>query len=429
MKSIKECKTFFIETLGCSKNLVDSENIYAIFDANNLQMVDNPQNADIILVNTCGFIEPAKEESIETIFHFCEYKKQFKCKFLIVTGCLVERYENNLKKLIPEVDFFYNLKKIQKIGELLGEKKIQKNFRKLLTPSHFAYLRISDGCNNNCSYCSIPKIRGKLRSRKISELINEANILAENGVKELIIIAQDIGNYGIDLYGENKLSELLSELEKIDKISWIRLMYLHPKHISRNLIRQIAKSKKICKYLDIPIQHISDKILSKMNRKISQKEILQKLIMIKNLIPKIALRTTIMVGFPGETDAEFQELFDFINEQKFSKLGCFTYCQEDGTKAAKSSSQIPQNKKNKRHNLIMKSQGKISKNNLKKFIGKKMKVIVDKKIENRLYECRTEFDAPDVDGIVYLQDANAKVGTFVEVEIVDSLEYDLIAKI
>lgn len=430
MKAIKNCQKFYIESLGCPKNLVDSEKIAAIFIKNDYQIVDNPSEAEIIVINTCGFIQPAKEESIDTILQMSDYKKSGNCKYLIVTGCLVQRYEAELRKSLPEVDYFFNLKNFFNINYLLNKHNYTiSDKRHLLTPSHYAYLRISDGCDNNCSYCAIPKIRGRLRSKPIPELINEARQLVKNGVKELIIIAQDIGNYGLDLCEKSKLCELLSELDKIDNLSWIRLMYLHPKHISEKLLKLIAKSEKICKYLDIPLQHINDRILQQMNRRISKKEIIQKLNLIRKIIPDVALRTSLIVGFPGETEEEFQELLEFVRTQKFSKLGCFSYSQEEGTKAANFTPQIAERVKKQRFNLIMKSQQNISQKILEKFVGQKLNVIVDKKIEDSIFECRTEFDAPEIDGIVYLKDANLNVGDSVCIIIQDSLEYDLIGSI
>ena len=428
MEAIKKCQNFYIESLGCSKNLVDSEKIAAIFTQNNYKIVDNPSKAEIIVINTCGFIQPAKEESINTILQMLEYKEIGNCKYIIVIGCLVQRYEAKLKKSLPDVDYFFNLKNFKNINNLLNSHiNIPTIKRYLLTPSHYAYLRISDGCDNNCSYCAIPNIRGRLRSEPIPELINETSQLVKNGVKELIIIAQDTGNYGVDLYGKSKLCELLSELDKIDNLFRIRLMYLHPKHISEKLLKLIANSKKICKYLDVPIQHINDRILKMMNRKISKNEIKKKLNLIKEIIPEAALRTTILVGFPGETDEEFQELLEFVKIQKFSKLGCFSYCKEEGTKAEKFKSQIPKSIKNRRLRTIMKTQQKISKQILEKFIGNKLTVFVDNKVEDSVFECRTEFDAPEIDGLVYLHDADVNVGEIVEVEITDGLEYDLTA--
>jgi ribosomal protein S12 methylthiotransferase len=427
---LKSLKKLYIESLGCPKNLVDSEKIAAIFIKNDYKLVNEPSEAEIVVVNTCGFIKPAKEESIETILQMADYKESGNCKYLIVTGCLVQRYEAELRKSLPEVDYFFNLKNFSNINYLLNSHAhIDSNKRHLLTPSHYAYLRISDGCDNNCSYCAIPKIRGRLRSKPIPELINEASQLVNSGVKELIIIAQDIGNYGLDLYGERKLCELLSELDKINKLYWIRLMYLHPKHISEKLLKLIAKSKKICKYLDIPIQHINDRILQQMNRRISKKEIIQKLNLIRKIIPDVALRTSLIVGFPGETEEEFQELLEFVGTQRFSKLGCFVYSQEEGTGAAKLKEQIPERIKHRRLDAIMKCQQNISKEILEKFVGQKLKVIVDKKIEDSIFECRTEFDAPEIDGIVYLPDIDVNVGEMTEVKIKDSLEYDLIAKL
>lgn len=427
---LKSLKKFYIESLGCPKNLVDSEKISAIFTKNDYQMVDNPSEAEIIVINTCGFIQPAKEESIDTILQMSEYKDTGNCKYLIVAGCLVQRYEAELRKLLLEVDYFFNLINFSNINNLLNNHNyIDANKRHLLTPSHYAYLRISDGCNNYCSYCAIPNIRGKLQSCVFSELIKEAEYLAGKGVKELIIIAQDIGNYGLDLYEKEKLYELLFELDKINNLSWIRLMYLHPKHISEKLLKLIAKSEKICKYLDIPIQHINDRILNMMNRKISKNEIIKKLNLVKEIIPEAALRTTILVGFPGETDEEFQELLEFVKIQKFSKLGCFSYSKEEGTKAEILNPQIPERIKKSRLNTILKFQQNISKKILEKYVGEKLNVIVDRKVGDSVFECRTEFDAPEIDGIVYLQDVDVNVGDIVCIIIQDSLEYDLIGSI
>ncbi|MGC9336699.1 MAG: 30S ribosomal protein S12 methylthiotransferase RimO [Candidatus Cloacimonadia bacterium] len=436
LKSLNDAQTFYLETLGCPKNLVDSEKIAYLFKSQGYKKAESPDSADIITVNTCGFILQAKEESIDTILNLAEYKKSGRCKLLIVTGCLVELYEEELRQNLPEVDHFFNLHSISNLSRVLSAQsgtkmnKISPAIdRMLLTPPHYAYLRISDGCNNHCSYCLIPRIRGGLRSRPIPELVQEAKTLARQGVKELILIAQDIGNYGQDLYGRSCLQKLLAELDKISSLHWIRLLYLNPQHISEALLSQIAESDKICHYLDIPIQHINDEILRRMNRKISRKEILQKLDLVRKMLPDASIRTSIIVGFPGETKSQFEELLNFIQSQKFQKLGCFLYSQEEGTPAASFYPQVPEKEKKAHYNRLMGIQQDISHTFLSKFIGKKITVIVDRKIGVKTFECRTEFDAPEVDGVVYLEAENVDEGQLHEVEIIDSLEYDLIGRL
>ena len=418
---------FYIETLGCPKNLVDSEVIVSNIQDVGYKLVSNPKTAEVLIVNTCGFIQPAKEESIDVILDFVRFKKEGNCKKLIVVGCLVQRYKEELKRSIPEVDQFLDLSEISHIKEVLNSDTSYEDNRYILTPPHYAYLRISDGCENFCSYCAIPFIRGPVRSKPINEIVDEAQQLVDQGVKETIVIAQDIGNYGVDIYGESRLNELLLTLDKTNDLSWLRLLYLNPQHITKELLFTIKNSKRICKYLDIPLQHISDKILKKMNRKTSKKDIMQILDMIHNLVPELTIRTTFIVGFPGETEKDFEELHGFIQEQKFNRLGAFKYYQENGTKAASLPDQVPEHIKQKRFEKLMKAQKTISQDRLESFIGKKLSVIVDKKIKPKIYECRSEFDAPDIDGIVFLEEADVNVGDIVEVEIVDSLEYDLIA--
>ncbi len=418
---------FYIETLGCPKNLVDSEVITSNIQDVGYKLVSNPKTAEVLIVNTCGFIQPAKEESIDVILDFVRFKKEGKCKKLIVVGCLVQRYKEELTKSIPEVDHFFGLDEISEINMIFNSENPFEEKRFILTPKHYAYLRISDGCENFCSYCAIPFIRGPVRSKPINEIVDEAQQLVDQGVKEIIVIAQDIGNYGIDIYGESRLNDLLLALDKINDLSWLRLLYLNPQHITKELLFTIKKSKRICKYLDIPIQHISDNILKKMNRKTSKNDIIQALNMIHNLVPELSIRTTFIVGFPGETEKDFEELHDFVQKQKFDRLGAFKYYQENGTKAASLPDQVPEHIKQKRFEKLMKAQKAISQDRLENFIGKKLSVIVDKKIKPKIYECRSEFDAPDIDGIVFLEKAEANVGDIIEVEIVDSLEYDLIA--
>jgi len=418
---------FYIETLGCPKNLVDSEMITSNILDSGCDLTHDPQQAEILVVNTCGFIQPAKEESIDVILDFVRLKKEGKCKKLIVVGCLVQRYKEELAESIPEVDLFLGLDEISEINQILNSEHPFEDKRFILTPKHYAYLRISDGCENFCSYCTIPFIRGPVRSKPIDEIVNEAKQLVDQGVKEIIIIAQDVGNYGVDIYGKSRLNELLLMLDKIENLRWMRILYLNPQHITKELLITIKNSNKICKYLDIPIQHISENILKKMNRKTTKKDIFQMLDMIHDLVPELSIRTTFIVGFPGETEKDFEELLKFVQTQKFDRLGAFTYYQEEGTIAASLPDQVPEHIKQKRYQKLMEAQKAISQDKLESYIGKKLSVIVDKKIKPKIYECRSEFDAPDIDGIVFLEEAEANVGDIINVEIVDSLEYDLIA--
>jgi len=417
---------FFIETLGCPKNLVDSEVISSNLIDIGFKPTLDPEIADIIIINTCGFINSAKEESIDVILDYANIHG-IKSKKLIVTGCLVERYKKELNTALPEVNHFFDLHDINQITKILHSEEPYKDKRYLLTPHHYAYLRISDGCENYCTYCTIPSIRGKIRSKSIQDVVDEAKQLYDLGVKEIIVIAQDIGNYGLDLYGKSRLLELLKRLDDEIDVPWIRLLYLNPQHVSEELLYLVKTSKRICNYLDIPVQHISDSILTNMNRKVTRAEIFDKLNMVREILPNAAIRTSLIIGFPGETDEDFLELLAFVDKQKFERLGAFTYSQEEGTKAAHFINQIPEKIKKQRYEKLMKLQRNISSDIQNNYIGKEMKVIVDKKIKPKVYECRSEFDAPDIDGIVFLEGSKEEVGSFINVEIEDSLEYDLIA--
>jgi len=420
-------KKYSITSLGCSKNLVDSEVFSYNIEKCNYQYTNELAEAEVIIINTCGFIKDAKEESINTILEISELKKTGKCKKLIVTGCLVKRYFKDIQKSIPEIDHLIDLKDFNYFSKIFSQDYEYQ--RKLLTPSHFAYLRISDGCNNFCSYCAIPSIRGKLQSIPIENLVKEAESLTERGVKELIITAQDTANYGTDIYGKPKIVELLEELHQINGIEWIRLLYLHPAHITSELIDKISKIPKILKYFEIPLQHINDKILQDMNRKISKKRIFQILKEIKEKIPDAIIRTTFIVGYPGETDRRFNELKDFIKTQKFLRMGIFTYSKEEGTKAFNIKNRVSQKIAQTRKDELMSIQQEISKKLLENYVGKRLKVIIDRKSEEKdfLFEGRSYLDAPDIDGKVFLFDENLKIGEIYEVEIIDSWEYDLIS--
>lgn len=442
---------------GCSKNLVDTESLIGIFKKNNYKVVNDETKADIIVINTCGFIEESKEEAINTILEMSSLKEK-RCKFLIVMGCLVQRYYDELVKAIPEVDLFVKLDEYDKLWEKIEDlikrtvvnksetktsKKIsqmkempmltQEQFldRVISTGENYAYLKIGEGCSNKCTYCAIPYIRGPFVSRKKEDIIEEAKKLAKSGIKELIVIAQDTTKYGIDLYGESKLAELLEELSKIRNIKWIRFLYSYPEGITDELIDLVARNKKIAKYFDIPIQHISNSILRKMNRKTS-KESIEKLIeKIRNKIPNVVLRTSLIVGFPGETKNDFEELEQFVKNTKFDKLGVFMYSKEDNTPAAKFPNQIHGNTKKSRYNKIMSLQREISKENLKKKIGTRCIVLIENmSFDNKYFIGRTMQDVPEIDGLVYIKNVNQNycINSFVNCEIIDVDNYDLIAK-
>ncbi|MCS7229311.1 MAG: 30S ribosomal protein S12 methylthiotransferase RimO [Candidatus Kryptonium sp.] len=421
-------KKIHILTLGCPKNLVDSEVLISKLK-NDFKIVEKPEKAEIVIINTCGFIDSAKQESIDKIFEVVSLKEKGKLENVYVMGCLVERYKDELEKEIPEVDKFFGVEKFNEIlkelnvdynRELLGEREI--------TTGHYAYIKISEGCDNPCSFCAIPLIRGKYISRPIEEIIKEAQKLAWKGVKELIIVAQDTTYYGLDIYGERKLAELLQRLSEINGIEWIRLMYTFPAKFPEEVIDVIAKNEKICKYIDIPIQHISDKILKSMRRGITKKRTIELLEKIREKIPEVAIRTSLIVGYPGESEKEFEELLNFVNEFKFDRLGVFTYSQEEGTTAYDLGDPIPTEEKEKRMALIMNAQRNIILKRNESMIGRKLKVLIDRK-EKGYYVGRTQWDAPEIDLEVLVEDENLEIGKFYDVEIYDFFEYDLIGRI
>lgn len=431
---------FGVVSLGCDKNRVDSEIILGNAKEN-CEIVNDPKEADIILVNTCGFIESSKQESINTILEMSTYKNDYKCKMLIATGCLTQRYGKELMELMPEIDGILGVNNYNKLDEMIteffkdGEKEIYCNYsdvninegkRIITTSTYSAYLRIAEGCNNFCSYCIIPKIRGKYRSRKIEDILDEAENLAQNGTKELILIAQDTTKYGIDLYNKKIIHELLHKISLIDGIEWIRIMYCYPEEITEELINEMAANQKVCKYIDMPIQHISDNILKKMYRKTRKEEIISKINLLKKRVKGITLRTSLIVGFPGETEENFNELCEFVAETGFDKLGVFKYSREEGTKAAEMSMQIDEEVKEKREEDIMIIQQGVSKKiNLQK-IGEVYKVLVEG-FNGEYYYGRSYEMAPDIDGQVFFKyDKTVKNGEFVDVRITESLEYDLI---
>jgi len=448
-------------SLGCSKNLIDTEVAIGLFKENHYKIVNKPEDADILVVNTCGFIESAKEEAINTILEMAEYKKQ-RCKYLIAMGCLVQRYYDDLVKALPEVDLFIKIdeynKLWEKIEDLIKRDIVEKaktktstkisEIRPLPMPTYdeflnrvvttgknYAYLKIGEGCSNKCTYCAIPYIRGPFVSRKMEDILEEAEKLASEGIKEIIVIAQDTTKYGEDIYGKSRLAELLQEISKIDGIEWIRFLYSYPEGITDELIDTVANNPKIAKYFDIPIQHISNAVLKRMNRKTSKEKIENLLEKIRNKIPNVTLRTSLIVGFPGETEEQFGELLEFVKKAKFDKLGTFMYSKEEGTPASRLPEQIHGNTKKARYNKIMKSQKQISLEKQENKIGKTYKVLVeDVSFDGKYFVGRTMQDVPEEDGLVYIKNAqNYKqediLNHFIECRIEEVSEYDLIGKI
>ncbi|MCK9329247.1 MAG: 30S ribosomal protein S12 methylthiotransferase RimO [Candidatus Cloacimonetes bacterium] len=421
-------RNFSIISLGCPKNLTDSENFFSIFKQAGYNFTDNVNIAEILLINTCGFIRDAQEESINTILEHILLKNN-KLKKLIVTGCLVKRFQEELKQEIPEVDLWLDLKDFDGLQKLLNTHfKIE---REILTLPHYAYLRVSDGCNNRCSYCAIPDIRGELHSISIENLLEEAKILALKGVKELIVNAQDTSNYGKDLHGKSMLVELLTKLDNLKLFKWIRLLYLHPAHLTKEMVFEFSKIKSLLPYFDIPLQHINDNILKNMNRKITKQETLSLLNFIRETIPQAAIRTTFITGFPGETKKDYIELKNFIQEFRFTRLGVFSYSQEKGTPAYNFNNQVNKQTAQNRKDRLMAIQQKISEEIMSSFIDQELEVIIDRKAneESFLYEGRSYLDAPEIDGTIFITHGNAKPGDIVTVQITDSWEYDLVGKI
>lgn len=425
-------------SLGCSKNLVVTEELIGLFKKRNFNIVSDPEEAEILIINTCGFIESAKDEGIKTILEMADYKDR-NCKYLIVIGCLVERYKEELEKELPEVDLFVRIKDYDKLWNEIdnlirnGNENDTLNYkdRVLTTGDTMAYLKIAEGCSNFCTYCAIPYIQGRYVSRKYEDIIDEANMLAKKGIKELVVIAQDTTKYGIDLYGRSRLAELLEDLCKIDGIKWIRFLYSYPESIDDELIKVVKNNDKICKYFDLPIQHISDDILKRMNRKSDGKKIRDLINKLRNEIPNVILRTTLIVGFPGETEENFEELCTFVKESRFDRLGAFSYSAEDGTPAAKFKNQIDENVKEIRRNKIMEIQQEVSINNLKNKIGNIYECIIENITEDgNYYIGRSYMDVPSEDGVIYIKfNSEYMINEFVNVKIVDSSEYDLFGEI
>lgn len=447
-----EPKKIHFVSLGCPKNLVDSEIMAGTLMKDGYQIVGEADEADTVVVNTCGFIEDSKKESIQKILEMSELKKNGQLNRLVVAGCLTQRYKNELVDELPEADLFVGSGEFQNIAKILkshssGEKK--KTFFNLPTylqeestprinsqPGHRAYLKISEGCLKRCAFCAIPLIRGNLQSRTLTGVVKEAQELANSGVRELLIISHDFTDYGWDLKKKNKEAiesptELLKALDKVENLDWIRMLYLYPDGITEEMISVIKNSKKIVKYFDMPLQHVNDAMLKSMNRKMTRKEIESTLDLIRREIPEAVIRTQFIVGFPSETDAQFEELLSFVSEQQFDRVGCFKYSPEENTPGGKMTDQIDEKVKQKRFEALMEVQQNISRVKHQAMIGKTMQVIVEGFSEETelLLQGRTSQQAPDIDGVVLINEGEANIGDIVQVEIVDSMEYDLIGRI
>ena len=419
-----------VVTMGCSKNLVDSEVLLNQLQKGKFEVLhdSNETNFDAVFVNTCGFIHDAKQESIDMILDYAEAKKRGEIDKLYVMGCLSERYHSELEDELPEVDKYFGKFDMKAMVEELKVTYAPEYIyeRKITTPSHFAYLKVSEGCNRSCSFCAIPKMTGRHKSRTIESLVMETRYLAKKGVKELLLIAQDLSYYGIDLYGKNQLAELINEVSKVEGIEWIRLHYLYPTKFPMEILPVMRENPKVCKYLDMPLQHISNRVLKNMLRHVTREETEALIAKIKEEVPEVVIRTTMLVGFPGETEEDFEELKEFVQEQKFGRLGVFPYSNEDGTYAAnKFEDNLADEVKQARADEIMEVQQYISAELNQQKIGKEFYVIIDRE-ESDYYVGRTEFDSPEVDGEVYITtDSEIKNGTIVKVKITGAEDYDL----
>ncbi len=432
-------------SLGCSKNLVDAEEMLGILEENGFEIADSEADADIMIVNTCAFIDAAKQESIDCILEHIEYKKKDAERILVVTGCMSQRYKEEIIKEIPEVDIVVGTNEYDKIAEILknhisGANEIHcseqympcKSLdRVVTTPGYMAYLKIAEGCDNNCTYCVIPSIRGKYRSRTIEDIVAEARQLVDNGARELVVIAQDTTRYGMDVYGEYKLPCLLDELCKIENVRWIRLHYCYPELVTDELIDTVAKNNKICNYFDIPIQHCNDRILKLMGRRTNKQQIVETINKLRKRIPDVIIRTSLIAGFPTETEEEFEELRQFVVDTEFDRLGVFAYSQEEGTAAARLDGQIDEEEKKNRQETVMIDQAAVSEELNSKKVGKSFEVLVegyDSIIKQ--YFGRTYGDSEEIDGKVFFTSKKKlSPGEFVDVEITDYMEYDLYGKI
>lgn len=438
-------KILFV-SLGCDKNLVDTENMLGILKNKGFEFTDDEWEADIIAINTCCFIGDAKQESINTILEMAEHKKDARCKVLVVAGCLAHRYQDEIIKEIPEVDAFVGTSSYDKIADMINsvlEEKGISNFvedanrmpmveaDRIVTPGYYEYLKIAEGCDKHCTYCVIPKVRGNFRSFPIEYLVNQTKKLVEGGVKEIILVAQETTLYGVDLYGKKSLPKLLHELGLIEGLEWIRILYCYPEEINDELIEAIKNEPKVCHYLDMPIQHASDNILKRMGRRTSKQELTDIVAKLRREIPDIALRTTLITGFPGETDVDHEEVMQFIDECEFDRLGVFTYSREEDTVAAQMPDQIDEEIKEKYRDELMQLQQEISADRSAAMIGRIVRVMIEGFIpEDNTYVGRSYKDAPNVDGLVFVEcDRELMSGDFIDVKITGSTEYDLIGTI
>jgi len=430
-------------SLGCDKNRVDSELILGSINKH-YEITNDAKEADIIIVNTCGFIESAKQESIDTILEMAEYKNKYKCKMLIATGCLTQRYGDELLELIPEIDILMGVNDYMKLHRLIldfikdqkrissatySDEGINEGIRLLTTKQHTAYVRIAEGCNNFCTYCIIPKIRGKFRSRLEKNILDEVKMLVDNGVKEIILIAQDLTDYGVDIYGKRMLHDLISKISKVEGVEWIRLLYCYPEEITDELIEEIARNEKVVKYLDLPIQHISSSVLKQMGRRTNKEAIISKIDTLRSKVPGIALRTSLIVGFPGETDENFEELEKFLEDYKLENVGVFAYSQEEDTPAAKMECQVDEEVKIQRQKKLMAVQREVVKEQNKLKIGNIYDTIIDGN-NGEYYIGRSYEMAPEIDGLIYIKkEKSLNLGDIVKVKIHDVMEYDLMGEV
>ncbi|SFG43668.1 ribosomal protein S12 methylthiotransferase [Planifilum fulgidum] len=434
-----------IVTLGCEKNLVDSEIMSGLIDQQGHELVEDPNDATVVIVNTCGFIDAAKEESINTILDLAALKETGRVKCLIVSGCLVQRYKEELMREIPEIDGIVGTGDFARIAEVIAQSVSGRRPvfvgnpvfsyeralpRKRLTPRHFAHVKIAEGCDNACTFCSIPIMRGAFRSRSIESIVREVEQLAAEGVREVILIAQDTSNYGVDLYGSPALASLLNRVSEVEGIRWVRLHYLYPGAFNEELLETIASNPKICKYIDMPLQHSEDRILRRMRRPGRQRDILSLIEQIRARISDVAIRTSIIVGFPGETEEDFENLLRFVRQVEFDRLGVFTYSNEEGTPASRLPDHVPEEVKEERAHRLMELQRRISSRRNQRHVGRDLEVLIESYDgRNDVYLGRTQYDAPEIDGEVFVRGQGLPIGEVVRARITHSFEFDLAGEV